>query len=76
MTKSLEKSQNLLKLLKSTLGPNDYNSWLTSENNCYIEVNDAVLRCSMKIYDVAFRWVSQYVGNKNKEIDQLTNASR
>ena len=53
----LEKSQNLLKLLKSTLGPNDYNSWLTSENNCYIEVNDAVLRCSMKIYDVAFRWV-------------------
>ena len=53
----LEQSQNLLKLLKSSLGPNDYNSWLTSENNCYIEVNDAVLRCSMKIYDVAFRWV-------------------
>ena len=75
MTKSLEKSQNLLKLLKSTLSPNDHNWWLTT-NNCYIEVNDAVLRCSMKIYDVAFRWVSQYVGNKNKEIDQLTNASR
>ena len=50
---------------------------LSRENNCYVEVNDAVFKMQYKKLRHSFSVsISQLVNNNKKEIDQLTNTSR